>query len=99
MLLYLCPSPFTCCASPWRAASHQQLIRLGGPALLLVTQNECVSNIQNPGSAGPTSRFGPCPIFNTSTIVEQGHVDMLEVDDKYDAAMAWFIRKVRGEKV
>ena len=72
-----------------------------------MTQNECFSNIRNPGSATATA-WGPCPFFNGSTgdaksIQKQGNsahgsfpenqlaVDMLEVDDQYDRAVEQFI--------
>ena len=38
--------------------------------------------------------FGPCPIFNGSTALDiqaQGNVDMLDVDEQYDAAVRHFI--------
>ena len=39
---------------------------------LPMTQNECVSNIEWPGSAqGGHTQFGPCPIFNGTAIGEQ----------------------------
>jgi arylsulfatase A len=70
-----------------------------------MTQNECYSNIHNPGSTTPTGPFGPCPFFNGSTntpdsIQSQGNgtfpadkwaVDMLEVDSMYDQAVEEFI--------
>lgn len=45
------------------------------------------------GSTSPTGTFGPCPIFNGSTphIQAQGDVDMLNVDEQYDAAVRDFI--------
>jgi hypothetical protein len=52
-----------------------------------MTQNECYSNINTPGSEAAGGRFGPCPIFNGSDgrihqqIAERdGMYDMLDVD-------------------
>eukprot|EP00051_Salpingoeca_urceolata_P016215 m.214159 g.214159 ORF g.214159 m.214159 type:complete len:637 (+) comp18617_c0_seq7:1578-3488(+) len=67
-----------------------------------MTQNECYSNIRNPGSTSPGGQFGPCPILNGSTgeVKQQGNgtypedpdaVDMLDIDNRYDQAMADFI--------
>eukprot|EP00045_Choanoeca_perplexa_P004501 m.38675 g.38675 ORF g.38675 m.38675 type:complete len:525 (-) comp12608_c0_seq1:38-1612(-) len=58
-----------------------------------MTQNECSSNIHTPGSATTTGPFGPCPIYNGSTtqIQHQGQVDMINIDDSYDAAALAFM--------
>ena len=72
-----------------------------------MTQNACISNIQTPGSvhprataAEPYTSVGPCPIFNDSTIVQQDDMlgkhqllDVIDIDDQYDAAAAGFIRE------
>lgn len=70
-----------------------------------MTQNECYSNLIAPGSIKPGSTsFGPCPWFNgssdTPTWQSSGvypsdphAVDMLHVDDFYDASAEGFIRK------
>ena len=72
-----------------------------------MTQNACISNIETPGSvhprataAEPYTSVGPCPIFNDSTIVQQDDMlgehellDVIDIDDQYDAAAAGFIRQ------
>ena len=75
-----------------------------------MTQNECYSNIHNPGSTGPGGPFGPCMLFNgttNSSIMRQsngtfpadaGAVDMLEVDAAYDRAVSDFMRHAVTEK-
>ena len=76
-----------------------------------MTQNECYSNIHNPGSTGPGGGFGPCMLFNgtsNSSIMRQSNgtfpadadaVDMLEVDAAYDRAVSDFMtRAVTVEK-
>jgi arylsulfatase A len=74
-----------------------------------MTQNECYSNIKNPGSASPTSQWGPCPVFNgsKSTDIQQQSsgvypadpqaVNMLEIDEQYDKALADFMHKAVKE--
>ena len=72
-----------------------------------MTQNACISNIETPGSvhprataAEPYTSVGPCPILNDSTIVQQDDMlgkhellDVIDIDDQYDAAAAGFIRE------
>ena len=70
-----------------------------------MTQNECYSNIHNPGATTPGGKFGPCMLFNgttNSSIMRQSNgtfptdaaaVDMLEVDAAYDAAVSAFMRR------
>ena len=69
-----------------------------------MTQNECYSNLIAPGSTHKSdNRFGPCPWFNGSSDVprwqssgvfptDPAAVDMLHVDDFYDASAAGFVR-------
>lgn len=71
-----------------------------------MTQNTCVSNIDSPGSvlAGNSSanpygsRVGPCPILQGATVQEQSDLldhkllDLVDIDDRYDAAAEHFIR-------
>ena len=75
-----------------------------------MTQNECYSNINFPGSTPPTGQFGPCPLFNGTDgkIWRQSNgtfpsdpdaVDMLNVDELYDAAAAAFIRNATSAAV
>ena len=68
-----------------------------------MTQNECYSNIHNPGSTTPGGPFGPCMLFNgtsNSSIMRQSNgtfpadpdaVNMLEVDAAYDRAARDFM--------
>ena len=76
-----------------------------------MTQNECYSNIHNPGSTTPDGPFGPCMLFNgtsNSSIMRQSNgtfpadpdaVDMLEVDAAYDRAARDFMHDaVRVQK-
>ena len=72
-----------------------------------MTQNACISNIETPGSvhprataAEPYTSVGPCPILNDSTIVQQDDMlgehellDVIDIDEQYDAAAAGFIRE------
>ena len=75
-----------------------------------MTQNECYSNLIAPGAAhkGQTP-FGPCPWFNGSTDVptwqsngvfpsDLAAVDMLHVDDFYDASAVGFVRSAAAKR-
>lgn len=76
-----------------------------------MTQNECYSNLIAPGAAlRGSTRFGPCPWFNGSsetpsrqssgTYPSDPHaVDMLHVDDFYDASAAGFVSRAVSARV
>ena len=97
------------CRSPLAPASRtsSSLARTAGRTPH--RQNECYSNIANPGSTSPTGKFGPCPLLNGSSgkvwrqsngtfPADPNAVDMLEVDDLYDEALADFVRGAVAEK-
>ena len=69
-----------------------------------MTQNECYSNIIAPGSTRKGGAFGPCPQFNGSSALpwkqssgifpdDPAAVDMVNVDEAYDADAADVIRR------
>jgi len=61
---------------------------------ILSTQNECTSNLRTPGSAIPGhTPFGPCPYYENRTIVEQGALDVANIDMRTDAFAADFIHR------
>ena len=74
-----------------------------------MTQNECFSNLIAPGAARKGGAFGPCPLLNGSSAVpwrqssgvfptDPDAVDMLHVDDFYDASAAGFVREAHAAR-
>ena len=72
-----------------------------------MTQNECYSNLIAPGSTRKGEHFGPCPWFNGSSDVpwrqssgvfpsDPDAVDMVNVDEFYDAAAEGFVRRAHA---
>eukprot|EP01043_Picozoa_sp_COSAG02_P009357 COSAG02_NODE_316_length_24889_cov_9.418556_5_plen_472_part_00 len=77
-----------------------------------MTQNTCVSNIDSPGSVLPGnstanpygSHVGPCPVLRDATVEEQSDLlhhkllDVMDIDDRYDAAAESFIRNASAHR-
>lgn len=75
-----------------------------------MTQNECYSNLIAPGSITKGGAFGPCPWFNGSSDIptwqstgvfpaDPHAVDMVNVDEFYDASLEGFVREAVSDKV
>lgn len=75
-----------------------------------MTQNECYSNIIAPGSTRKGGQFGPCPQFNGSSDKpwrqstgifpeDPDAVDMVNVDEAYDADAAGVVRRAHSQEV